>query len=964
MTAQDYARVKEVFLRASELPEPRRGALLDEVFPREQDKPLRAEVESLLAHHQQSERLLDLPERRRQKVPAGGIGSSSARTIPLDQDDVPRSPRISRRSSTHIDHGRFTPGTVLAERYRIVALLGSGGMGEVYRADDLKLHQVVALKFLSTELATDEKRLRDLHEEVRVARTVSHPNVCRVYDIAEVGTPDGVLHHFISMEYVDGENLEATLRRIGRLPEDKAIEIARQLCNGLAAIHDQGLLHRDLKPTNILIDSRGVAKIADFGLAALGLDDHGTLTAGTPGYMAPEVLKSEGVSVRSEVYALGLVLYEMFTGVAAYRGQHPAELLRLQRETDPALPSTILELINPAVERVIEQCLERDPARRPSSARIVGALLPGGDPLAVALERGEMPSPEMVAAAGAVSARSRRWVGVLLSGLVIILVAITALSDSAFLIPRAALRKPPDVLLFHAREIIREAGWEGDGGYQAWGFSYDPAALRKLTAAAKPGEAWDAMRRGRHGVIQFWLRSSSRPLIPRNPFSPDLAEDPPPTAPGSITVHLDATGRLVEFLAVPSREVESAVGSSGTVNWDGIFKAAGQNFDEYALGPPQPNRLPPVYADSLHAWDRLVPDADDVPMHIDSASLGSRLVYFSVETPWSGETVTIARGESSRLHIAQVLDATLSFLTITAGVVLAWRNLRTGRGDRRGAMRLAIFVFVTRLVSWALDATYVAEPVGMSRLLMANLAGALYSAGVSFVYYVALEPYVRRVWPHTLISWSRLLSGRFADPLVGRDMLLGTFVGAASILLLQLESLIPKWVGWGEGWPVLPAGQLEPLEGTRHAAAMILFVAVWAIYLGLGSLLLVVVCRVLTRLTAVAVIVPSLVYASIFSLQSAHPALSWIIWMIIWIAVTLLLVRVGLVAWLTAAVVGFILTAFPITQVWSAWYAGQGIFALILVLAIGLYGLITALGRERGMAVGAFTRMAARSRGS
>src|SRR5687767_14137009 len=146
MTAQEYARVKEVFLRASELPANRRGALLDEIFPNREHRTLRAEVESLLAQHEQSERLLDLPTRKPWPVAAGGIGSPTDKTIPLG-DDIPRSPHIPRRpgSSVHIDHGRFTPGTVLADRYRIVALLGSGGMGEVYRADDLKLNQVVAL---------------------------------------------------------------------------------------------------------------------------------------------------------------------------------------------------------------------------------------------------------------------------------------------------------------------------------------------------------------------------------------------------------------------------------------------------------------------------------------------------------------------------------------------------------------------------------------------------------------------------------------------------------------------------------------------------------------------------------------------------------------------------------------------------------------------------------------------------
>ena len=145
--------------------------------------------------------------------------------------------------SSIVEEGRFVPGTMLGGRYRIIALLGRGGMGEVYRATDLTLGQSVALKFLPEQAARDQRLLERFHGEVRLARQVSHPNVCRVYDIGEVeGTP------FLSMEYVDGEDLASLLLRIGRLPSDKALETARKICAGLASAHDRGIIHRDLKP--------------------------------------------------------------------------------------------------------------------------------------------------------------------------------------------------------------------------------------------------------------------------------------------------------------------------------------------------------------------------------------------------------------------------------------------------------------------------------------------------------------------------------------------------------------------------------------------------------------------------------------------------------------------------------------------------------------------------------------------
>ena len=172
-------------------------------------------------------------------------------------------------------HG-FAPGAMLAGRYRIVALVGRGGMGEVYRADDLKLGQPVALKFLPADLERDQAARERLFAEVRHARTVSHPNVCRVYDVGELagsalsepgGSRESKGRAFLTMEYIDGEDLASLLRRIGRLPAPKALDVARQLCAGLAAAHDKGVLHRDLKPANVMIDGRGQARITDFGLA-------------------------------------------------------------------------------------------------------------------------------------------------------------------------------------------------------------------------------------------------------------------------------------------------------------------------------------------------------------------------------------------------------------------------------------------------------------------------------------------------------------------------------------------------------------------------------------------------------------------------------------------------------------------------------------------------------------------------
>ena len=343
-------------------------------------------------------------------------------------------------STSGYDEGRFPAGSVLSERYRVLGLLGRGGMGEVYRAFDLKLDQVVALKLLPAATARDPRLLERFRSEVRIARQVSHRNVCRVHDIGEA---EGAA--FISMEYVDGEDLGSLLRRIGRLPADKALELARRLCAGLAAAHEKGVLHRDLKPANIMIDGRGQLLIMDFGLGAAVDGVSGwDIRSGTPAYMAPEQEAGREVTVRSDIYSLGQVLSEMFTG---------------ERASRDGRKSTTVKDLDPAVERVIARCLDKNPSGRPASALDVARALPGGNPLAEALAAGDTPSPQMVAASDDVAVLSiQAAVGCLV--LVAVGVASTiALSGRANLTSLVPLPDPPAVLARTARDIVVRLGY-------------------------------------------------------------------------------------------------------------------------------------------------------------------------------------------------------------------------------------------------------------------------------------------------------------------------------------------------------------------------------------------------------------------------------------------------------------------------------------------------------------------------
>jgi serine/threonine-protein kinase len=317
----------------------------------------------------------------------------------------------------------------------------------------LRLGQQVALKFLPESLATDGRRLAQFHNEVRTARQVSHPNVCRVYDIGEL---HGQM--FLTMEYVDGEDLSILLRRIGRLPEERAIEIARQMCAGLAAAHERGILHRDLKPANIMLDGSGKVRIMDFSLAAIGQVED--IRAGTPAYMAPEQLSGLEVTVRSDIYALGLVLYEVFTGRRAFEAKTIADLVAQHQSGVITSPMQLVASLDQVVDRAIMRCLDPEPSRRPTSALAVAASLPGGDPLAAALAAGETPSPEMVAAAGGQGATLSATAGALwLAAFAVLLFASLWIADRGSLLSKVPLTKSGEVLVDRAEEIRQSLGY-------------------------------------------------------------------------------------------------------------------------------------------------------------------------------------------------------------------------------------------------------------------------------------------------------------------------------------------------------------------------------------------------------------------------------------------------------------------------------------------------------------------------
>ncbi|MCA1643109.1 MAG: serine/threonine protein kinase [Acidobacteria bacterium] len=840
-------------------------------------------------------------------------------------------------STRSIDDARFVPGVALAERYRIISLLGRGGMGEVYRADDLKLGQPVALKFLPASLSQDEEALGRLYREVRVARQISHPNVCRVYDVGET---EG--QHFLSMEYIRGEELASTLRRFGRLPADKAAEIARQVCAGLAAAHKTGILHRDLKPANVMIDDAGNALITDFGLAALAEEIRGNdAYSGTPAYMSPEQLSGAELTPRSDIYSLGVVLYELFTGKRAFEAATLPELIRLrQSDAAPASPSSLVKDLDPVVERVILRCLERDPERRPPSALQVAAALPGGDPLAAALAMGETPSPEMVAAAAKEGAL-RPWVAAALAAAVLVGLALAVLLSGKVMLHRhAALEKPPEALGVRAAEVIRKLGYTEQPADRAYGFGRAGDYLQYVEAQDRSPARWDKLVQGPWSPLYFWYRQSPRRLDPWDADSlRATAGDPPPLVSGMAGVSVDPAGRLLRFYAVPPQIDESQTPTQPP-DWSVAFAEAGLDFASFK--PATPKWVPFFNSDSRAAWEGGFAGQAATPVRVEAASFRGRPVYFEVLGPWAKPTRMQPPQADGGGKIVQAIFLILLMSVIIAGVLLARHNLLVGRGDRRGAFRLGVFVFASFMVSWLLRADHAMSADGEFGLFIKGTEFALFITALVWLFYVSLEPFVRRRTPQRIISWSRLLVGEWRDPLVGRDVLVGAAFGTAMGLLSFARLLAPRWVGLAPAAPLTP--QLETLLGLREVLGYFFYIHLTqTIFVGLGFLFLFLLLNIVLRREWLAAAVFFLLLTA-NGLTQGHTLATGLVFdaalaaLVIFVAL-----RFGLLATIAALFFDYLCTSYPFTSDLSAWYAAPTLFAAIVAVALAGYGFYTSL---------------------
>jgi serine/threonine protein kinase len=313
---------------------------------------------------------------------------------------------------------RFAPGAKIAGRYRVVNLIGEGSIGEVYEAYDEALGEQVALKTLRAQLASHAVTVGRFRREIQLARKVTHRNVCRTFDFGRHELPNGTEVTFLSMELLGGESLARRMRQVGRFTTQQAFPLVLQMTAGLEAAHQAGVIHRDFKPGNLMLvpDASGGPEsprlvITDFGLARrFGLGEESITSTGealgTPLYMAPEQVASgvEPITPATDIYALGIVLFEMLTGDMPFKGSSMTVMTLKRIKEKPTSPSTLLPELDPLWEAVIMRCLERDPARRFQTAAEVERAL-------VAREMPPEPAPEKPAPGGLLGMFSRRRKG-------------------------------------------------------------------------------------------------------------------------------------------------------------------------------------------------------------------------------------------------------------------------------------------------------------------------------------------------------------------------------------------------------------------------------------------------------------------------------------------------------------------------------------------------------------------------
>jgi hypothetical protein len=676
----------------------------------------------------------------------------------------------------------------------------------------------------------------------------------------------------------------------------------------------------------------------DFGLAAIADQLVGAeVRNGTPAYMSPEQLKGAGVTARSDIYALGLVLYELFTGKRPYEANSLQQLIDLQDSADWTSMTSVAAEIDPAVEKVIRRCLEPDPAKRPEGALAVAAALPGGDPLAAALAAGETPSPEMVAAAGKTEGLPRKYSVPCLLAVIVCLIGTLAYRQAASALMRAPADSSPDVLAHKSRETATLLGYpRHPADYAIW-LEDRGELVRYLNQLPAPGkmDEWLASE----APIRSVYRESPYPLYahPEGAVSPN---NPPPVTPGMVQVTLDGNGRLLAFSAVPYSVADGLV---PPVPPETVFHAAGLDMTTFTEIPP--TLLPPSASDQLRAWKGPHPQLPNTELTMEIAFWKGRITRAQLVYPYSRSA-----GGQGPSWPARLRDYTFQFLPVAAAFVvalLARGNWKRDRADRQGALRVAMARFVLGMVAW-MGYMHPVPNAGIKDLFLASVGNWLLSAAIMWVMYLALEPAVRARWPHAMVTWNRALAGRWLDPQVNGHVLIGAALGSfmwMAFKILSLVFVLPKGGATSDVSLYFTLGTRQWVGG--HAGNL-----ENALWMGLTIFLAMFGLRHILRYELLAALAASVLFT--MTEDSVTRSTDWlfmgIVFVILYMVLIYVLLRLGLVAIIVLVFFINAWNALALGTDWKAWYAPSGVATLLLLAGIAIFAFWRSLGSRELLA--------------
>ena len=491
----------------------------------------------------------------------------------------------------------------------------------------------------------------------------------------------------------------------------------------------------------------------------------------------------------------------------------------------------------------------------------------------------------------------------------------------------------------------------------AYGFEINGGYLKYVQTHDKSRARWETLAKSGLPAMTFWYRQSPNPLFAQEFFGPGALGggqvypgDPAMDTTAMALVVLDTTGRLVRFEVVPP-EKSAPPQNAKTPDWAGFFAAGGLNIAEFRAAAPE--WAPLVPTDSRLAWTGTFPQRADVPIRVEAAAFHGQPVYYRMIFPWTKPGRDTETDLTRQQKIASVLIVLLILTVFVGGVALAHSNIKANRADMKGAARLGAFVFVTFLVLWILSTHHLPNFLEAISFLTAVASAALRTF-FAMVLYVALEPFVRRREPETLISWTRLLAGKLRDPLVGRDLLIGSVYGVLIFLVEASDNFLLPLFG---KLPPIPGGvSTESLLGFRHALAQVLLFVLGQTIDSLGIFfMLFVLQRILRRAWIAAIVVA--IAGTLLSLGNSngeYPWISAVFLVILYLSFLLVLKRFGLLTLLVGLVVQQVLLIFPATIHLSRWYAAPSLVGMTAIAALTIYGFRTALAGQPAFSMKAF----------